>query len=85
MAAIDDTSAPSTRIAGVIGAIGGTAFQTNIVTITARSARPRPNQATASKQVNAAADQFDQMTQQKSARVEQSAAAADSLKDPTHK
>jgi ABC-type transporter Mla subunit MlaD len=50
-------------------------------TSSARSRRPRPSSRVGVGQINTAINHLDQMTQQNAALVEQSSAAADSLRE----
>jgi methyl-accepting chemotaxis protein len=63
------------KIGDIIGVVG-IAFQTNILALNAAV-----EQSSGIGQVNGAVAQLDQMTQQNAALVEESAAAAESLKE----
>ena len=65
------------RIADITGIIDGIAFQTNILALSAAATE----QGAGIGQVNVAVTQLDQMTQQNAALVEESTAAAESLKE----
>ncbi len=73
---MDQINAASRKIAEIIGTIDGIAFQTNILALNAAVEAAR-----AGEQGNGAVAQIEQTTQQNAALVEQSAAAAASLRE----
>jgi methyl-accepting chemotaxis protein len=78
---MDDINTRSRKIADIIGVIDGIAFQTNILALNAAVEAARAGEQNQGiVDVKGAIGEVDQMTQQNAALVEESAAAAESLK-----